>query len=173
MVGSGTYSMAAQAQLIGEGLSRYFIWDAMRSIDYLSSRPDVDASRIGAAGCSGGGALTTFTGGLDPRLRVVIPACYPSSFRLLFPTDGPDTEMMFPHFLASGLDTADFVELSSPTPWLLQTTETDEYHFSHEGVRQVYDEAREWYSIYDARDKVAFCRGRFARHAPCQPGGCL
>ncbi len=72
--------MGAQAQLIGQGLARYFIWDAMRSIDYLASRPDVDASRIGAAGCSGGGALTTFTGGLDPRLKVVIPACYPSFF---------------------------------------------------------------------------------------------
>ena len=81
--------MGAQAQLIGQGLARYFIWDAMRSLDYLASRPDVDASRIGAAGCSGGGALTTFTGALDPRLKVVIPGCYPSSFQLLFSTFGP------------------------------------------------------------------------------------
>jgi len=151
--------MGAQAQLIGEGLSRYFIWDARRSLDYLASRPDVDASRLGAAGCSGGGALTTFLGGLDPRLKVVIPACYPSSFRLLFPTDGPDTEMMFPRLLTSGLDTADFVELSAPTPWLIQTTETDEYHFSHEGVRLVYEEARKWYALYGAQDKVGFLLG--------------
>ncbi len=66
--------MGAQALLIDEGLARYFIWDAMRSLDYLASRPDVDPARIGAAGCSGGGALTTFMGGLDPRLKVVIPA---------------------------------------------------------------------------------------------------
>ena len=125
--------MGAQAQLIGEGLSRYFIWDAERSIDYLVSRRDVDGSRIGAAGCSGGGALTTFVGGLDPRLKVVIPACYPSSFRLLFSTFGPDAEMIFPKFLASGLDTADFVELSAPTPWLIQATERDQFHFSKEG----------------------------------------
>ena len=151
--------MGAQAQLIGEGLARYFIWDAMRSLDYLASRPDVDASRLGAAGCSGGGALTTFLGGLDPRLKVVIPACYPSSFQVLFPTDGPDIEMMFPRFLASGLDTADFVELAAPTPWLLQTTETDEYHFSHEGVRLVYEEARKWYALYGSQDKVGFLLG--------------
>jgi dienelactone hydrolase len=148
--------MGAQALLIGEGLARYFVWDAMRSLDYLASRSDVDASRIGAAGCSGGGALTTFTGGLDPRLKVVIPACYPTSFRVLFPTSGPDAEMVFPHFLASGLDTADFVELSAPTPWLLQSTENDEYHFSHEGVRLVYEEAQKWYAIYKAQDKVGF-----------------
>jgi dienelactone hydrolase len=151
--------MGAQAQLIGEGLARYFIWDAMRSLDYLASRPDVDPSRMGAAGCSGGGALTTFLGGLDPRLKVVIPACYPSSFQSLFATSGPDVEMLLPHFLASGLDTADFVELSAPTPWLLQSTEHDEYHFSHQGVRLVYDEARNWYAIYGAQDKVGFMVG--------------
>ena len=151
--------LGAQTELIGEGSARYFIWDAMRSIDYLASRPDVDAARIGAAGCSGGGALTTFTGALDRRLKVVIPACYPSSFQLLFSTLGPDAEMVFPNLLASGLDTADFVELSAPTPWLLETTERDEYHFSHEGVRLVYDEARQWYAIYGAQDNVGFLTG--------------
>jgi dienelactone hydrolase len=154
--------MGAQAQLIGQGLARYFIWDAMRSLDYLASRPDVDASHMGAAGCSGGGALTTFTGGLEPRLKVVIPACYPTSFQLLFPTEGsggPDAEMVIPNLLASGLDTADFVELRAPTPWLLQTTEHDEYNFSHEGVKLVYDEARKWFTIYNAPDNVGFLMG--------------
>lgn len=151
--------MGAQAQLIGEGLARYFIWDAIRSLDYLASRADVDASRMGAAGCSGGGALTTFLGGLDPRLKVVIPACYPSSFQTLFATSGPDVEMLLPRFLASSLDTADFVELSAPTPWLLQSTEHDQYHFSHQGVHLVYEEARKWYALYGAEDKVGFMVG--------------
>lgn len=151
--------MGAQAQLIGEGLARYFIWDAMRSLDYLASRPDVDPTHIGAAGCSGGGALTTFVGGLDPRLKVVIPGCYPSSFQLLFPTSGPDAEMVFPHFLASGLDTSDFVEQSAPTPWLLQSTQHDEYHFAHQGVQLVYEEAQTWYELYQARENVGFMVG--------------
>jgi cephalosporin-C deacetylase-like acetyl esterase len=151
--------MGAQTMLLGQGLARYFIFDAMRSLDYLAGRPDVDPSRIGAAGCSGGGALTTFLGGLDPRLKVVIPACYPSSFQTLFPTNGPDVEMLLPNFLASGLDTADFVELSAPTPWLLQATEHDQYHFSHQGVHLVYEEARKWYALYGAEDKVGFMVG--------------
>ena len=151
--------MDAQAMMIGQGLARYFIWDAMRSLDYLTSRPDVDASRLGAAGCSGGGALTVFTGGLDPRLKVVVPACYPASFQVLFPLGGPDSEMTFPHMLASGLDTADFVELSAPTPWELQATEHDEYHFTPAGVRLVYEEARNWYTLYGAQDKVGFFVG--------------
>src|SRR6266567_3077875 len=55
----------AQSSLVGEGVARYFIWDAKRALDYLVSRTDVDPTRIGAAGCSGGGALTTFIGALD------------------------------------------------------------------------------------------------------------
>jgi hypothetical protein len=72
---------------------------------------------------------------------------------------GPDAEMIFPNFLASGLDTADFVEQSAPTPWLLETTETDQYHFSHEGVRMVYDEARRWYSLYHAEGNLGYLMG--------------
>jgi len=151
--------MGAQTMLLGQGLARYFIFDAMRSLDYLAGRPDADASRMGAAGCSGGGALTTFLGGLDPRLKVVIPACYPSSFQTLFATSGPDVEMLLPRFLESGLDTADFVELSAPTPWLLQATEHDQFHFRHQGVRLVYAEARNWYALYGAQDKVGFMVG--------------
>lgn len=158
----------AQSELIGQGLARYFIWDAIRSLDYLASRSDVDSSRIGAAGCSGGGALTTFIGALDPRIKVVIPACYPSSFQTLFPTAGPHGEMTFPHFLASGLDTADFVELSAPKPWLLQSTETDEFGFSHEGVELVYREAQAWYDIYNARGNLGFMVGPGSHGMPLE-----
>src|SRR6266567_9505006 len=55
----------AQCILVGESVARYFIWDAKRALDYLLSRPEVDAARVGAVGCSGGGALTMFLGALD------------------------------------------------------------------------------------------------------------
>jgi cephalosporin-C deacetylase-like acetyl esterase len=147
----------AQAILVGESAGRFFIWDAKRGIDYLVSRPDVDPTRLGAAGCSGGGALTTFIGAMDPRLKAVIPACYPNSYQLLFAGPDPDTEMSFPNFLASGLDVADYVEVTAPTPWLIQETEDD--YFTPAGARLVYEEARHWYSIYGAEDKIGFFVG--------------
>ena len=146
-----------QARLINQGLARYFIWDAKRSIDYLTSRPDVDAGRLGAAGCSGGGALTTFIGALDPRLKAVIPACFPNSYRVLFTGSDPHGEMTIPRELAQGLDTADFVELSAPTPWLIQATEQD--YFTPAGAKMVYEEARRWYRIYGAEEKIGFFVG--------------
>src|SRR5437868_8574761 len=138
----------AQAILIGESVARYFVWDAKRAIDYLVSRPDVDPTRLGAAGCSGGGALTTFIGALDQRLKAVVPACYPNSYRVLFKGPYYDSEMGFPNFLFRGLDVADFVELSAPTPWLIQATEQD--YFTPEGAKIVYDEAKRWFGIYGA-----------------------
>jgi dienelactone hydrolase len=147
----------AQSILIGQSVARYFIWDAKRALDYLVSRPDVDPARLGAVGCSGGGALTTFIGALDPRVKAVAPACYINSYRLLFAGPDPDSEMSFPAFLSSGLDMADYLELSAPNPWLILATDGD--YFTPAGARLVYDEARRWFGLYGAEDRLRFFIG--------------
>lgn len=145
-----------QNLLVGQGVARYFIWDAVRSLDYLTSRADVDAARIGAVGCSGGGALTTYIGALDRRVKAVASACSTNSFRVMFgrPVSKGEFhgEMGLPGFLAAGLDTADFVELAAPTPWMIMATQDD--FFTPDGARLVYEEARRWYGLYGAEDKV-------------------
>ncbi|HYM05606.1 MAG TPA: acetylxylan esterase [Terriglobales bacterium] len=147
----------AQSILIGESVARYFIWDAKRALDYLASRPEVDAARLGAVGCSGGGALTTFIGALDPRVKAIAPACFINSYRLLFAGPDPDSEMSPPNLLFSGLDMADYVELSAPAPSLILATEGD--YFTPAGARLVYEEARRWFGLYGAEDKVQFFVG--------------
>ncbi len=146
-----------QNMLIGQSVARYFIWDAKRALDYLISRPDVDAAHLGAAGCSGGGALTALIGALDPRLKAIAPACFINSYRLLFAGPDPDSEMSPPSLLTKGLDMADYVELTAPTPWLILATEGD--YFTPPGARLVYEEARRWFSLYGAEDKVRFFVG--------------
>ena len=152
-----TFTRERQSILIGESVARYFIWDAKRALDYLLSRPDVDSTRVGATGCSGGGALTTFIGALDSRIKAVAPACFINSYRLLFAGPDPDSEMSPPGFLSSGLDMADYVELSAPTPWLILATNDD--YFTPAGAQLVYDEARRWYGLYGAEDKLRFFVG--------------
>ncbi|MDQ6708768.1 MAG: acetylxylan esterase, partial [Acidobacteriota bacterium] len=66
----------AQSILAGEAFARYRIWDAKRALDYLVSRPEVDADNIGCTGCSGGGTIATYISALDPRIKVAAPACY-------------------------------------------------------------------------------------------------
>jgi cephalosporin-C deacetylase-like acetyl esterase len=64
------HSMAGQLLLLfGENLTGYMVWDGMRAIDYLLTRPEVDPERIGCAGHSGGGTLTKFIAVADPRIQ--------------------------------------------------------------------------------------------------------
>jgi hypothetical protein len=157
----------AQSVLIGESVARYFIWDAKRALDYLVSRPEVDPARLGAVGCSGGGALTAFIGALDPRLKAVAPACFIDSYRMLFAGPNPDSEMSPPHLLFSGLDMADYVELSAPTSWLILATEGD--YFTPDGAKLVYEEARRWFGLYGAEDKLRFFIGPGPHGTPLEP----
>ncbi|HYK92035.1 MAG TPA: acetylxylan esterase, partial [Acidobacteriota bacterium] len=67
------HSMPGQVLLLmGQDLTHYRIWDGMRAIDYLLTRPEVDASRIGCAGHSGGGTMTMFISALDERVRCAV-----------------------------------------------------------------------------------------------------
>ncbi|MGO3288719.1 alpha/beta hydrolase, partial [Brachybacterium sp.] len=49
-------------------------WNAMRAIDLLAARDDVDAARIGATGHSGGGAVSWWVAAADPRVRAIAPS---------------------------------------------------------------------------------------------------
>ncbi len=156
----------ARSLLIGQSVARYFIFDAKRAVDYLITRSDVDADRIAVAGCSGGGAITTYVGALDSRMKAAAPACYINSFRFLFPGQTADPEMSLPSFLASGLDVADFVELTAPLPWLLLATTGD--FFTPAGARPVYDEARRWFGLYGAEDHVQYFVGQGPHGTPVE-----
>ncbi len=55
------------------------VWNGMRALDYLATRPDVDAERFGVTGLSGGGVVSWALGAADERLKVVAPVCQSGS----------------------------------------------------------------------------------------------
>lgn len=121
------------SMLVGRDTARYRVWDAMRAIDYLQSRPEIDGKRIGMTGCSGGGTLTSYTMALDDRVQCAAPACYLTTFRYLIQTIGPqDAEQNINGQLALGIDHPDYVLLRAPRPTLICCT-TDDY-FPIEGA---------------------------------------
>jgi hypothetical protein len=147
----------ALATLAGENIARYFIWDGMRGIDYLQTRPEVDPRRIGCTGCSGGGTQTTYISALDERVQVAAPSCYMQSFKLLFSGTIGDSEQSFPNFLSSGLDQTDYVELFWPKPWLISSTEED--FFRPAAAKLVFEEARSWYFSGGHEDRLKWVVG--------------
>jgi cephalosporin-C deacetylase-like acetyl esterase len=147
------------AMLIGENIARYFINDSMRGIDYLASRKDVDANRIGAFGCSGGGTSTAYLAALDDRLKAVGVACYITSFQELLPsaTGAQEAEQSIPHFIEQGLDFGDWIEAFAPKPYAIISTTNDMFPF--EGARHTYEEARRIYGIYGSSDNLQWITG--------------
>jgi dienelactone hydrolase len=76
--GAGTYHGALTgASLWPAGCSLLGLqaYDNQRAVDYLSSRPEVDATLLAITGASGGGNQTLYAGAMDERFKAVIPVC--------------------------------------------------------------------------------------------------
>ena len=70
-----------QALMLGRPLIGQRIFDVDRGLDFLETRDDVDWSRIGIMGNSGGGTISVFSAALLPRITHAMPSCYFCTFR--------------------------------------------------------------------------------------------
>ncbi len=143
--------VGAQAFLTGRSPAWVFAWDAIRAIDYLVDRPEVDPDRIGVTGRSGGGTQTAYVAALDERVRAAAPENYITSFRRLLQSIGPqDAEQNLVHGLARGLDHADLLTVRAPRPTLMIATTRD--FFSIQGARETAREVERAYAAFGAAD---------------------
>jgi cephalosporin-C deacetylase-like acetyl esterase len=145
--------LGTQCMLIGDAIARYTIWDGIRALDYLLSRPEVDPSRVGATGNSGGGTHTSYLSALDDRITVAAPSCYITSWRFLLDTIGPqDGEQVFPGWLNDEMDFPDFIYSFAPKPFLVLSAIRD--FFPIGGVRESFAEAHRVYESLGISDKL-------------------
>jgi cephalosporin-C deacetylase-like acetyl esterase len=139
--------------LVGGNTARYRVWDGMRAIDYVASRPEIDPHRIGFTGCSGGGTLTSYIMALDDRVACAAPSCYLTTFRRLLETIGPqDAEQNIFGQLAAGLDQPDYVLLRAPRPTLISSTTGD--FFDIQGTWDNYRQAKRIYGRLGFPERV-------------------
>lgn len=147
------FLMGVSSTLVGRNTASYRVWDAMRAIDYLESRPDSDAKRIGMTGCSGGGTLTSYVMALDDRVACAAPACYLTTFRRLIETIGPqDAEQNIYGQVAFGLDHSDYVLLRAPRPTLISATIGD--FFDIQGTWDNFRQAKRVYARLGRPEQV-------------------
>lgn len=143
-----------QTMVVGDLFARYTVWDGIRALDYLVSRPEVDPKRIGLTGNSGGGTHTAYIAALDDRIQVAAPSCFITSWRRLLDTIGPqDAEQNIPPWIADGLDHGDFVHAFAPKPYLILSAIRD--FFSITGARETFQEARRSYDLLGSADKIS------------------
>lgn len=127
-VGNDHFNDGVRCYLTGTTSQRFFLLDALRAIDYLATRPDVDMSHgVGMTGVSGGGVTTTYCTLLDPRIKAAAPSCFYSpevdnplrnSYAIC-----PETHPIgrYQH----GIETADLLVAVYPTPLLLMAGKRD------------------------------------------------
>jgi len=142
-----------QAMLTGASIARYMINDGMRAVDYLLSRSEVDPTRIGITGRSGGGTQSASIAAFDSRILAAAPENYITSFRRIWQSNGPqDAEQNFLAAMQRGLEHADLLSIRVPKPTLILTTSRD--IFSIQGARETYAEVQQIYRLYEAEDQL-------------------
>lgn len=129
-------------------------WNAMRAIDYLQSRPEVDGTRIGMTGRSGGGGYTWMTAAIDERVQVAVPVAGMTDLRnhIVDGTVAGHCDCMF-HVNTYRWDYAKIAALIAPRPLLFSNTDKDTI-FPLDGVQRTHRALAAIYQLHHAADKL-------------------
>lgn len=123
-------------------------WNCIRALDYLETRPEVDKTRIGVTGRSGGGAYSWYIAALDERIQVAVPVAGITTLKNHI-VDGcisGHCDCMF-QVNSYGWDYAMVAALVAPRPLLISNTDKDTI-FPLDGVVEVHRQVRHIYDLY-------------------------
>ncbi len=143
-----------QSFISGTHIFNIMVWDAIRAIDYLVSRPEVDETKICMTGSSGGGMMTTYILPLDNRIAVAVPVCNPNTWSYRVHANlATDHEQVFFGAFESNIDPrGDLLFTHVPKPLLINAT-TDDNLNPPRGVWDLSNWLFKLYSAYGAPEK--------------------
>lgn len=142
-----------QQFLVGDFLGMWRAWDGIRALDYLLTQPEVDKRHVGVTGNSGGGTMTTWLCGVEPRWTMAAPSCFVTTFRRNMENELPaDTEQCPPLALALGLDHDDFLAAMAPKPVIILAKERD--FFDVRGSEEAFSRLKRLYGLLGAEDNI-------------------
>jgi len=129
-------------------------WNGIRAIDYLVSRPDVDADKIGVTGISGGGATTVWVAAADERVKVAVPVSGMSDLQSYVTNRviNGHCDCMFAYNLYRWEWTT-ILALFAPKPLLFANSDNDPI-FPMDGNRRIVARLRKCYEMLDAGRNV-------------------
>jgi len=129
-------------------------WNCVRALDYLETRPEVDASRFGVTGRSGGGAYSWWIAAIDDRIKVAVPVAGITDLQnhVVDGTVEGHCDCMF-MLNTYRWDYAQVAALVAPRPLLISNTDKDNI-FPLEGVVRIHRKVRDIYRLHGADDHL-------------------
>ncbi len=129
-------------------------WNAIRSLDFLLSLPEVDPERLACTGASGGGTQTFILSAIDPRVKLAFPAVMVSTAM----QGGCTCENA--SLLRVGTGNIEFAGLFAPKP-LGMTSAND---WTKEMATKGFPELKQLYTLLGAPNNVTLHRGEHFPH---------
>ena len=130
------------------------VWNSIRALDYLQSRPEVDGAKLGMTGRSGGGAYTWYTAAVDERVKVAVPVAGITDLHnhVIDGTVAGHCDCMF--FVNTfRWDYSKLAAMLAPRPVLFSNSDKDRI-FPLEGVIRVHRDLARIYELHQASDKL-------------------
>jgi len=148
----GLYSPQAEAHL--QSIMGLQTWNAVRSLDFLLSLPEVDPERTAITGASGGGTQTMLLAAIDPRIKLSFPAVMVSTAM----QGGCTCENA--SLLRVDTGNVEFAALFAPNPQGM-TTAND---WTKEMATKGFPELKQHYAFLGAPNNVMLHRGEHFPH---------
>lgn len=130
-------------------------WDDIRTVDYISSRPEVDPKQIGCIGISMGGYRSAYLAGLDERIKAACVTGFMSSIRPMIRTHVDRHSWV--HYLSGlhrFLDLPDVASMAAPRALMVQQCRQDRL-FPPEGMQESVDKIAAVYKKAGISDQFA------------------
>ena len=131
------------------------LWNGMRGLDLLASRPEVDAERMGVTGISGGGSQSWYIAAADTRIKAVAPVCGASTLRAHIGQRTVDghCDCMMPTNTYQ-IDFQNLGALIAPRPLLIGQSDRDEMN-TIESAHELYADISKMYQLYGKPDHIS------------------
>ena len=136
---------------VGRDATLFFLWDCMRSIDYVQSRKDINPDLIGFTGHSGGGNQTGLAMCFDDRVKAAAPCVGFSNWEVTW--EKPiytDAEQQLFGQLAMGFDQMNYWLLRAPDVKIRYVAGLNDA-WAIEGLQKGLDCAKRMYRKFDPR----------------------
>jgi dienelactone hydrolase len=150
--GSACQPVAGAALLFGQTMIGWRVWDVMRTIDWIETRKELDAKRVGCMGISGGGTCTTFSAALEPRIKVALISGYLNIFRDCILSLSHCIDNYVPGIL-NYAEMYDVASLIAPRPLFVESGEKDDI-FPIAASRESFGRVKKVYDVFGASGVV-------------------